>query len=432
MKTQKVVSVIGAVLICALPTLVFTGNTAEVVATIIEEAENQSAAHGIEATTVRQPRFVANGVYQSVGPVYAIAGGEFDLAHDGMEIACLTSDGSMLQLSPNFLVWEASVRYEGRVPVDAMSSRPTIDIGDIHSGCPGGEVVIFNRHPSVVTMVFHDPNAGWSYEVLSNNTGWTGNGWGARVGDYDPYRPGDEIFYIYESPMDFSTGTLISEVAGAWERKYIYGSENLGEVGMDSAVGDFNWDHSGLEIVIVTEMGPTYEISALPDANSGDWPRQTIWDDRDNAGWVTKVADVDPWSPGSEIVYGTRYSNRIMMSRHNSDGSHDLQILFTGNATEHLRNMWDIAVGDVLLQSPGLEILGVDQTGSVYLVRRTGETWQGHVIWQDSGPLYAVTVGDFLPRRSGDEILVAGESGTITLLIPTFRGSLIGNGKPGL
>ena len=31
---------------------------------------------------------------------------------------------------------------------------------------------------------------------------------GARVGDYDPYRPGDEIFFIYESPMDFSTGMI--------------------------------------------------------------------------------------------------------------------------------------------------------------------------------------------------------------------------------
>jgi hypothetical protein len=147
---------------------------------------------------------------------------------------------------------------------------------------------------------------------------------------------------------------------------------------------------------------------------------------------VTKIADVDPWSPGDEIVYGTRFNNRIMISRHNNDGLHELQILLIGNATEHPRNMWDIAIGDVLLQSPGLEILGVDSTGSVYLLQRIGETWQDQVIWQDAKPLYAVTVGDFLPHLSGDEILVAGRSGTITLLKPTFRGSLIGNVKSGL
>ncbi|MBW7989818.1 MAG: hypothetical protein FVQ84_07370 [Planctomycetes bacterium] len=431
MKTQRFVIVISIVLICTLPISVFALDEAEATVTI-EQVKDQPATNEMETTLVWQPGFVANRVYQAAGPVYAIAGGEFDLGHDGMEIACLTSDGSMLQLSPNFLVWEASIRYEGRVPVEAISTRPTIGIGDIHSGYPGGEVVIFNRHPSVVTVVFHDPNAGWSHEVLADNSEMTGNGWGARVGDYDPYRPGDEVFYIYESAMDSSIGMLFSEVAGTWEKKGIYGWESWMEVGMDSAAGDFNWEHTGPEIVITTEMGPTYEIVAPVDVNEGDWPIRTVWDNPVNAGWVTKIADVDPWSPGDEIVYGTRFNNRIMISRQNKDGVHDLQILLIGNATEHPRNMWDIAIGDVLLQSPGLEILGVDSTGSVYLLQRIGETWQGQVIWQDTRPLYAVTVGDFLPHLSGDEILVAGRSGTITLLKPTFRGSLIGNVKPGL
>jgi len=279
---------------------------------------------------------------------------------------------------------------------------------------------------SAVTVVFHDPNAGWSHEVLVNNKGMTGNGWTARVGDYDPYRPGDEIFYIYESLMDSSIGTLFSEVAGTWESRGIYGWDTWMAVGMDSAAGDFNWEHTGPEIVIATEMGPTYEIVAPGDVNSGDWPIRTVWNDLVNAGWVTKIADVDPWSPGDEIVYGTRFNNRILISRHDGDGPHEVEIIFTGNATEEPLNMWDIAIGDVLLQSPGLEILGVDNTGSVYLVQRIGETWQGQVIWQDSEPLYAVTVGNFLPRLSGDEILVAGESGAIRILIPMFNGILPG------
>ena len=117
------------------------------------------------------------------------------------------------------------------------------------------------------------------------------------------------------------------------------------------------------------------------------------------------------------------------MSRHNGDEPHDLQSPFTGNSESMgvEGNMWDIAVGGVLLQSPGLEILDVDDTGSVYLVHRMGETWQGQVIWQDSEPLYAVTVGDFLPQRSGDEILVAGESGAITIIVPTLRSIFLGN-----
>jgi hypothetical protein len=431
MKTQRVVSWVGVIVICALPASLFASDAAES-GKRSGQGEGQGAAQAIETMAVGPSTFIASKVLQSTAPIYGLAGGEFDLAHDGMEIACLTSDGSMssvLQLSPNFLSWEVSVRYQGQTPVSGMKTRPTIGIGDVHSGYPGNEIVMFTRFPSIVTLVLRDPNGAWLHEVLDDMTGWTGSGWGARVGDYDPFRPGDEIFYIYESPLDFSTGKIFSEIGGVWEEADIYGFDGLAEVGMDSAAGDFNWDHSGPEMVIATEMGPTYELVALQDANNSDWPRRTLWDDADNAGWVIKIADVDPWSPGSEIIYGTRYSNRIMMSRHHSEGRHDLQTLFTGNS-ESLgvtSNMWDIAVGDVLLRSPGLEILGVDETGSVYLVKRTGETWEGHVIWQDSEPLYAVTVGDFLPQRSGDEILVAGKSGAVTILIPTIRGLFQGN-----
>ena len=187
---------------------------------------------------------------------------------------------------------------------------------------------------------------------------------------------------------------------------------------MDSAVGDFNWEKSGPEIVIVTEMGPTYELIEPSNSDAAEWTKATIWDDEENAGWVSQVADIDWWSPGDEIVYGTRYSNKILLSRHTGSGHHEVETLFTGNATEEPLNIWDIAIGDVLPQSPGLEILGVDHTGSVYLVRRDGEAWQGQVIWQDAGPLYAVEACDVLPQRSGDEILVAGEKGIVTLLIP--------------
>ncbi len=363
------------------------------------------------------PRFVASSVYQAEGAVYAMDAGEFDLSHAGVEVACLTQSGSVVQLSPNYLVWEAAVRAEGTYPIVEMTMRPTIDIGDVRSDMPGGEIVVFSRPPSIVRVVFHDPNAGWSEEVVDDKSDFTGDGWGARAGDYDPYRPGDEILFIYEAIFDFSIGTLFREANGAWEEEVIYG-DPAAEVGMDSAVGDFDWEHSGPEIVIGTEMGPTYAIAG----NEGGWAKRMIWDDEENAAWVIEVADLDWRSPGDEIVYGTRYSNRIMMSKHTAGGDHEVEVLFTGNAPENPSNMWDIAVGDVLVRSPGLEILGVDQTGSVYLVRRVGDVWSGQVIWQDAHPLYAVAVGDFLPQRPGDEILVTGESGIVTLLTSVGAG----------
>ena len=76
-----------------------------------------------------------------------------------------------------------------------------------------------------------------------------------------------------------------------------------------------------------------------------------------------------------------------------------------------------ITVGEVLPSSTSLEIVGVDETGSIYLVRQEAGVWEGQSIGGDADdPLHAVLAGDFVPALTGEEILVAGESGTITLL----------------
>ncbi|MGB9623931.1 MAG: hypothetical protein ACPMAQ_03635, partial [Phycisphaerae bacterium] len=170
--------------------------------------------------------------------------------------------------------------------------------------------------------------------------------------------------------------------------------------------------------VAVTEMGPAYEIYPPTGNPTGYWPRRTLWDDIENAGWVAGIADVEPDIPGNEIIYGTRYNDRITMSYATGSTGHQLEILFTGNAPPGYRTMYDIAIGDVLPGAAGREILGVDASGSVYLVRRLARSlWHGRVIWQDvTGPLHAVVAGDLLPDRLGEEILVAGQSGTVTLL----------------
>jgi hypothetical protein len=374
-----------------------------------------------------EPEFVATEIHQAGTQVYGLVWGDFDPNNVGMEVACLLQYGSVLQLSPSVPTWQTALRHNGQVNALHMKERPTISIGNVHSGYSGDEVVVCAGHaPSHVTVVFYDPAAGWSNEVLFDSTGLIGASWGARVGDYDPWHPGDEILHIYEGMMDVGFEELYSEVAGTWEKKGIYEYQGMTYVGMDSAAGDFNPDNPGPEIVVVTEMNTTYEI--IPSEDTSNSSRRAIWGSHD-AGFVVKIADVDPNHPGNEIIYGTRY-NGILMSQHNGENPHDLEVLFTGNATEYgFTVMLDIAIGDILPQEAGLEILGVDYTGSVYLVRRVDGVWQGQVIWQDSDSLHAVIAGDFLPARSGDEILVAGESGSITLLSLTLTDNLTSDGK---
>lgn len=363
------------------------------------------------------PEFVATQIYDANTPVFGLACGEFDSSHDGIEIACLLQKGTVLQISPKVPAWQVTPGVLETVSGIAMIARPTLSIGDV-SFIPGNEIVLC---AGKVIVVYPSSNSDWFYDVIFDNTGMVGSSWGARAGDYDPDHNGEEIFHIYEGVFDFSTGTIFRDNF-FWEEEIVYNDI----VGMDSAAGEFNPDHPGPEIVVATEGNCAYEI-LMPERTM-----RMIWADYPNAGWVVKIADVDPNHPGNELVYGTRYNNRIIMSKHNGTNPHQLEVLFTGNAAGDRKEMVDIAIGDVLPREPGLEILGVDYTGSVYLVRRINGHWQGQVIWQDTDALYAVTVGDFLPVRSGDEILVTGQSGILTLLTLTYTDSISGEGRVNL
>jgi hypothetical protein len=179
-----------------------------------------------------------------------------------------------------------------------------------------------------------------------------------------------------------------------------------------------------------------YEITPDLDEPPGkfdEWPRRTLWNDFDNAPWTLRIADVLPDEPGNEIVYGSRYNDRILLSREAPSGTgHEMQVLFTGLATEPM-TMWDIAVGDFVPEagrSPTLEIVGVDDLGMAYLVERdSAGVWSGQPMWQDTagggGGLFASVMADFLPNSPGPEIVVAGQSGAITLI--TRRETVIGD-----
>ena len=355
-----------------------------------------------------EQRFAARTVYQAPSTVYGLAWGEFDSGHAGSEVACLLADASVVQLSPNGFNWSALLRHKGLTTIGGMIDRPTICIGNVHSGFAGNEIVIDGGKYLTVIR----PGGGWSHEILFT-VGGAGAGWGSRVGNIDPNHAGDEILHSFEGVMDRGTIGLFRENAGVWQEEIIYNEH----VVMDSAVGEFDSMHAGPELVAVTEMGPAYEIYPPTGNPGGYWPRRTLWDNIDEAGWVAKIADVDPSHPGNEIIYGTRYSNRVTMSYPVGSVGHQLEILFTGNAPPGYRSMYDIAIGDVLADA-GLEVLGVDYSGSVYLANRSYTGWQGRTIWWDlQGPLHAVVAGDFLPEVPGDEILVAGQAGKVTLLL---------------
>jgi hypothetical protein len=338
--------------------------------------------------------------------------------------------GKVLQLSPGMSGWDIYELASTGIYPSWMGEQPTIDIGDVYSGNPGNEIVVqgvsydYNSH---IEMVYNETGTGWTSSILYNSDGLTGGMWTARIGDFDSRYAGDEIFYIYEGVYDFSVGYSLRPVS-PWfcQEEQIYSAE----VGMDAGIGNFDPYHYGKEIVVVTEMGPAYEINGRYDAGNWVWTQTEIFNMTIvDAGWTVEVADVNNADGIEEIVFGTRYNNKIVLSEYDPvTGLHNPQVLFTGNATSNPKNMWDVAVGNVIGSNNKLEIVGVDDTGSVYLVDYNGVSWQGRTIWQDTDGLYAVVVGDFVPGRGSDEILVAGESGKITMLSIAFDGDLTGEG----
>jgi len=367
----------------------------------------------IGATAVGET-FDSTVILDAGQPVYGLVWDAIDPSHPGEELAYLAADGSVTECIPGEIPWQENPVVPAGDVVRGMWDRPTLDAGDVSGSHTHREIVVQACYQLIVA---HNTGSSWGQEVLFDWTGATCNSWGARAGDYDPSHEGEEILLIVEGVFDRSAGHVYSKTAGVWRDTLVYSAE----VGMDSAAGEFNSDHDGFETCLPTEMWPAYEIHPPePVRASGRelWPSQVMWYDYDHAAWVVEIGDVDPANPGNEVVYGTRYSNSITVSRYVPGVGHGLEVAFTGSASGAFMNMWDIALGDVLPDTPEDEIVGVDDSGNVYLVRRNDAMeWVGETIWTDpGGGLYAVVTCDVDDGVDGDEILVAGVSGELTLL----------------
>lgn len=67
-----------------------------------------------------------------------------------------------------------------------------------------------------------------------------------------------------------------------------------------------------------------------------------------------------------------------------------------------------VAIGDVLPEHEGPEIVAVCVDGRVIVVHREQDRWRSQVAFQAPGELIQVAVGDLVPSHPGDEILAVG------------------------
>jgi hypothetical protein len=263
-------------------------------------------------------------IFSATQAVAAVTLGDFDPLHEGDELACALANGDIIELALGPAGWTTNLIYvytgPEPPPWEDPRARVTLSVGDVLPANAGKEIVL--SYFRQVVVVYYSPSNGWTNWVVADYSDTFGTTWGAEVGDCDRTLAGDEVFSIHEGVLDLSSGYVFGRTNGTWEQNMVYHEE----VGMDAAIGDSNPESPGDEIIVVTEMGPAYEITPPPAGGPGLWPRRAIWSDAENAGWVVKIGDVDPETPGNEIVYGTRYSDRIMMSRHNGTNLHDFVV----------------------------------------------------------------------------------------------------------
>jgi len=381
----------------------------------------RSAERSAAGSDVATPAYVATTAHVATDTVFALAAGELGRRAERDTLAVLVNPSDVVLLrGPE---WRARTIHTSDDAIGDPENRPTLSLGDVGGGRSPELVVSANHQVTVLSPA----RRGWRARVIYDIEGLVANLWGARVGDFDPIRPGNEILVISEQGFDSSIADLMYRESGEWKTSTLF----AGEVGMDSAAGDFDPTIAGPETAIVTEMGVSYRVHA-PEQTGGvrdgsPWPRASFWSASDepdvrpdNSGWVVKVADVDPTQPGAELVWGTRYSNRVLVFSADATGAFSYQVaidgVFAGSEPLPGYNMWDVAVADLVPEVPGLEIAAVDGSGSVYLAWYDSGRWQQRTLWRDDAPLYAVTAGELDPGAPGLELAVGGESRAVTVL----------------
>lgn len=191
---------------------------------------------------------------------------------------------------------------------------------------------------------------------------------------------------------------------GSWKREHLFSDTNLVH---GLSIGDLDPDNDGNEIV-----GVGFSSKATIVWWDGTtWKNQTIFTDD---GSIKKVIidDYDPDHAGNEAVTVAKSKN--LTSIYKDGGVWKSETLFTADA-----GLSRVAVGDLDPSSPGKEIISGADNGKVFLTKKSGSNWTTIEIFKETmsnEKNRGVWVGNFDPTHSGNELIVTGYSGNVTLV----------------
>jgi hypothetical protein len=143
------------------------------------------------------------------------------------------------------------------------------------------------------------------------------------------------------------------------------------------------------------------------------WTATTLWTDPGTPGLArVAVGDADPTRSGKEIVVGGDSNNIGLIWRSGDDW--DGKVIFTD--TDKIRG---VGIGDLDPTVSGNEIAVFGYSNKVTLLTRTGigTGWSAQTIFVDTGRSHDLALGEFDPNHIGQELVIGGYSNNLTMII---------------
>jgi hypothetical protein len=173
-------------------------------------------------------------------------------------------------------------------------------------------------------------------------------------------------------------------------------------------------------VVLLLAFALNLSLAAPASAESPlpRWHHQTILESEHGVGGVA-IGDVLPEIPGNEVV-AVNSAGEIWLIAHTEDDGWQTRRLHTAGG-----ELIMCAVGDVDPSLPGNEIVAVGMVhgpesrtgqGQVVVVGRHGDDWQATAAFVDSHMIHGVAIGDVSTAYEGNEIIACGFNHRVTLL----------------
>ncbi len=201
-----------------------------------------------------------------------------------------------------------------------------------------------------------------------------------------------------------------ADAAAMWPARVLIQSDRgLG----GAAIGDLLPESAGNEVAAVDAGGAVW----LARRSGDDWSAGVVH--RGTGELIMgAIGDVDPHVPGNEfvgvgMVEGaeslTGPGHAVLLHR-TGDDWHAREIF----RDDHM--LHGVAIGDVVPEHAGNEVVVCGFSHRVTLLRSTGEAWAPETIYVANDRLKIVQIGDVLPERPGNEVLVCGTDGQVVVL----------------